>query len=138
MVFELDSVLLRDFAADGKIREMQNEALLPSDEILSNADRGTRLDGNRYGAAHWVCRNFLFYSVDDAPQKPIPTLSDLENFMGSKSVLIIDLRGKSTLGEYYLMAALDRYPDWKKVYPDKIETPDPTIEGDVPRAGKIL
>jgi hypothetical protein len=80
----------------------------------------------------------LFYSVEDAPQKPIPTLSDLENFMGSKSVLIIDLRGKSTLGEYYLMAALDRYPDWKKVYPDKIETPDPTIEGDVPRAGKIL
>jgi hypothetical protein len=36
-----------------------------------------------------------------------------------------------TLGEYYLMAALDRYPDWKTVYPAKIETIDPATEGDV-------
>lgn len=130
-IFELDSVLLRDFVTDGKIREMPSEALLPSNELLSNADRGTRLDGKRYGAAHWVCRNFLFYSTDDAPSAPVRTLSDLENFIGAKSGLIIDLRGKSTLGEYYLMAALDRYPDWKKVYPDKITTIDLDIETDV-------
>lgn len=129
-VFELDSVLLRDFVADGKIREMPDGALLPPDELLKNADRGTRLDGKRYGAAHWVCRNFLFYTTDDAPQKPIQTLSDLEAFAGPTG-LIIDLRGKSTLGEYYLMAALDRYPDWKKVYPDKIATLDTAIEGDI-------
>ena len=129
-VFELDSVLLRDFIADGKIREMPDGALLPPDQLLSNADRGTRLDGKRYGAAHWVCRNFLFYSTADAPQKPIQTLSDLEAFAGPAG-LIIDLRGKSTLGEYYLMAALDRYPDWKKVYPDKIATLDTAIEADI-------
>jgi thiamine pyridinylase len=130
-VFELDSVLLRDFVTDGKIREMPKDGLLPSGELLSNADRGTQLDGKRYGAAHWVCCNFLFYSVDDAPQKPINTLSDLETFIGSNSGLIIDLRGKSTLGEYYLMAALDRYPDWKKIYPDKFNDIDSSIESDV-------
>ena len=135
-VFELDSVLLRDFVTDGKIREMPKEALLPSAELLSNADRGTQLDGKRYGAAHWVCRNFLFYSVDDAPQKPVKTLTDLESFAGSKTGLIIDLRGKSTLGEYYLMAALVRYPDWKKVYPDKFDKIDPSIEGDVTALAK--
>lgn len=130
-IFELDSVLLRDFVADGKIVEMPKEALLPSGELLKNADRGSQLDGKKYGAAHWVCRNFLFFAKDTAPQKPIQTLSDLENFIGSKTGLIIDLRGRSTLGEYYLMAALDRYPGWKTVYPAKIETIDPAIEGDV-------
>jgi thiamine pyridinylase len=132
-VFELDSVLLRDFVADNKVVEMPKEALLPSDELLKNADRGSQLDGKRYGAAHWVCRNFLFFAKDDAPspEKPIQTLTDLENFVGSKTGLIVDLRGRSTLGEYYLMASLDHYPDWKTVYPAKVETIDPAIEGDV-------
>jgi thiamine pyridinylase len=129
-VFELDSVLLRDFVADGKIQEMPAGVLLPPDQLLSNADRGTRLENKRYGAAHWVCRNFLFYSTDDPPQKTIKTLADLEAFAGPAG-LIIDLRGKSTLGEYYLMAALDRNPDWSKVYPDKIATIDTAIEGDI-------
>ncbi|HTQ60626.1 MAG TPA: hypothetical protein VMI32_10405 [Candidatus Solibacter sp.] len=135
-VFELDSVLLRDFVTEGKIAEMPKAALLPSDQLLKSADRGSQLDGKRYGAAHWVCRNFLFYSTDSPPKRPILTLSDLEDYVGSPNGLIIDLRGKSTLGEYYLMAALDHYPDWKTIYPAKMETIDPAIEGDISALSK--
>lgn len=128
-VYELDSVLLRDFVASGKINELPNEALLPPGELLNTADRGSRLDGKRYGAAHWVCRDFLFYPKGGAPPQPINKLSDLTNFVGKD--LLIDLRGRSTLGEYYLMAALDRYTDWSQIYPAKITAIDPGIEKDL-------
>jgi len=128
-IFELDSVLMRDFVADGKIKEIPDEALLPPGDLLNSADRGSRLDGKRYGDAHWVCRDFLFYAKNDAPAQPIKKLSELVSFVGNG--LIIDMRGRSTLGEYYLMAALDRYPDWAQVYPSKITAIDLDVEKDL-------
>lgn len=136
-VYELDSVFLRDFVAQGKIVELPSEALLSPDQLLNNADRGTRLDGKRYGAAHWVCRDFLFFAVADTPNPPIATLSDLKKFIGSGRGIIMDLRGKSTLGEYYLVSAIDHYGDWKLIYPSKVEKMDPSVEQDVLALGKL-
>jgi thiamine pyridinylase len=128
-IYELDSVMLRDFVASGKIKEVPDEALLPAAELLNTADRASRLDGKRYGAAHWVCRDFLFYPKDGGPAQPVKKLSELNNFVGKD--LLIDLRGRSTLGEYYLMAAIDRYQDWNQIYPAKITTVDPDVEKDI-------
>jgi thiamine pyridinylase len=130
-VFELDSVLLEDFYNQKKIREMPDQALLPPGELLRNADLGTRIGGKRYGAAHWVCRDFLFYSLADKPAKDIRSLSDLKDFIGPNKSLLMDLKGKSTLGEYYLVAAFDHYHDWAQIYPSKLKNLDPSIEEDV-------
>src|SRR5258708_9728059 len=103
-VIELDSVFLSDFVHRGKIQELTTDFLLPQSDLLSNAYRGSMLEGKRYGAAHWVCRNFLFFKSSDHPAAPIEKLSQLEAYVdpsgGGK--LLMDLRGKVTLGEIYL------------------------------------
>jgi thiamine pyridinylase len=135
-VYELDSVFLQDFVDSKKIRELPIEALLPPEELLKNADAGTRVGGRRYGAAHWVCRDFLFYSVANKPKSDIRTLADLEAFLRPDGLLLVDLKGKSTLGELYLVSAFDRYSDWSLVAP-KIDTFDPSIAIDESRVLKL-
>ncbi len=41
------------------------------------------------------------------------------------------MRGRSTLGEYYVMAALDLYSDWKQIYPAKITSMDNDVAKDL-------
>jgi thiamine pyridinylase len=118
-VIELDSVFLADFIDKRKIQELPAEFLLPQDALLSNAYRGSVWYGKRYGAAHWVCRNFLFYDKSVGPPS-IQNLSDLEAYIGppSKGRLLIDLRGKLTVSELYLMASYGRFKgDWSQVAP---------------------
>lgn len=137
-IIELDSVFLADFVHKGKIQELPADVVLPQSELLSNAYRGSMFDGKRYGAAHWACRNFLFFASADQPSPPIEKLSDLETYANSSSTgkLLMDLRGKLTLGELYLMAAFDRYRDWKHTSP-AVQKLDPAVESDLTRVAKL-
>jgi thiamine pyridinylase len=138
-IFEVDSILLSQFVADQKIRELSTDVLLPQTELLANAYAGTQVDGKRYGAAHWVCRDFLFFPKVAAPIFPVRTLTDLEEFIGSgddTNRLIVDLKGKLTLGEFYLVAAFDRYADLNRVL-TAVESMDPAIKGDIIRLLKL-
>lgn len=138
-VFELDSILLAQFIADKKIRELPTNALLPQAELLTNAYVGTQVNGKRYGAAHWVCRDLLFYSKADAPAFPIGTLADLERFVGSgdnTGRLIVDLKGKLTLGDFYLASAFDRYSDSARALA-ALESMDGALQDDIIRLLKL-
>jgi len=135
-VYELDSVFLQDFVDSNKIREMPGAALLPPKDLLRNADDGSQIGGKRYGAAHWVCRDFLFYSLANKPKSDIRTLADLQAFIRPDGLLLVDLKGKSTLGELYLISAFDRYSDWSLVAP-KIDTFDPSIGDDEAQVLKL-
>ncbi len=137
-VIELDSVFLADFVHHGKIQELPADFLLPQSDLLSNAYRGSMLEGKRYGAAHWACRNFLFFKSADHPATPIEKLSQLEAYVdpNSSSKLLMDLRGKLTLGELYLMAAFDRYRDWEHVAP-AVQKLDAAVENDLIRLSKL-
>jgi len=114
-VYELDSVFLYDFAINKKIQELPPEAALPPDALLKNAVTGSMVNGKRYGAPHWVCGNFLFFDSSDARLRRVKTLKELTAVIGpnpsSDHGLAVDLMGKSTLGEFYLNAAFDRYED---------------------------
>jgi hypothetical protein len=96
------------------------------------------LDGKRYGAAHWACRNFLFFPTQNGPATPIEKLSQLESYIDPSKGdrLLLDLRGKLTLGELYLMAAFDHYRDWQHVAP-AVQNLDPAIENDLIRLSKL-
>src|SRR5258708_5869058 len=69
----------------------------------------------RYGALHWVCGNFIFFRVDHRQIGQAHTVKDLESALatappkGMDSGLATDLKGKSTLGEFYLETASDEY-----------------------------
>lgn len=107
-VYEVDSVFLADFVEANKIQPLPASMLLPKEELLKNAYDGSMYNGKRYGSAHWVCGNFLILAKDGAKME---TLKDLENAVGKdpKHQLLVDLRGKLTLGEFYLGAAYAKY-----------------------------
>lgn len=110
-VYELDSVFLADFVASGRIQAIPEAVLLPSD-TLPVADRATTQGGVRYGVPHWVCGNFLFYRADDTSMGGAAGVEQIVRVVGVSPTrergLLLDLRGKSTLGELYLDSLLDR------------------------------
>ncbi len=118
-VYELDSVFLHDFAINKKIQPLPPSAILPDNGFLKNAVAGAVVGGVRYGSPHWVCGNFLFFAKSDHKMRGLKTIEDLKKAVGAHPAvggsLAVDLMGKSTLGEFYLNAAIDRYPDWTDV-----------------------
>lgn len=110
-VYELDSVFLTDFLAAGKIsKDRPFDDLSPV--LVPVARSAATLDGHLLGVPHWVCGNFLIYRKGDTAIESARTLSQLEAALAAASDndrwIIVDMKGKSTLGEMYLDAAMDR------------------------------
>jgi thiamine pyridinylase len=138
-VYELDSVFLADFVKAQKIQPLPDSVLLPQNQLLKNAYVGSMLDGKRYGSAHWVCGNFLFFTKDNEAQgAQIKTLKDLETFIpsDSKLKLLVDMRGRLTLGEFYLGTAYAKYKDPAEVA-KHISPADTSLEDDLVRVLKL-
>jgi thiamine pyridinylase len=137
-VYELDSVFLADFVHDKKIQVLPEAILLPADQLLKNAYVGSRLDGKRYGSAHWACGNFLFFTKDTAPAKTPATLKELEATLGTDSnpKLLVDMRGRLTLGEFYLGTAYAKYGT-ESVVKEHMAPPDTAVEADLIRVLKL-
>lgn len=132
-VYELDSVFLADFVREKKIQPLSDDVLLSRAQLLANAYEGSELGGVRYGSAHWVCGDFLFYTKQRSPSHALETLRDLEHFVGADPRgLMVDLRGRLTLGEFYLGAAYARYGDWAHVK-DHLAVPDEGLISDLVR-----
>ncbi|MFA7000498.1 MAG: hypothetical protein WC241_05340 [Candidatus Paceibacterota bacterium] len=110
-VIELDSVFLEDFVATGRVRELPGAAIRPAGTFLSVAEQAVTLKGKMYGVPHWVCSNFLFSTAADPSSAK--SLQDLRREIGEPHKvdkgLLIDLKGRSTLGEWYLDSLLDRH-----------------------------
>jgi len=135
--YELDSVFLQDFVKSQKIQPWPDGALLPENQLLGNAVTGSKSGTTRYGVAHWVCGNFLFFRKDDTDLANVKSLTGLEKTLGlpvhSKTKgLMVDLKGKSTLGEFYLETAFDHYATWAEVSA-RLSAPDPVLEGNLKR-----
>jgi thiamine pyridinylase len=137
-VYELDSVFLADFVNAWKIQVLPEEILLPANQLLESAFAGSMLDGKRYGSAHWACGNFLFFTKDSAPSMNPTTLNELEGVLGAdaKPKLLVDLRGRLTLGEFYLGSAYAKYKDWVIVKEHMMPT-DESVESNLVRVLKL-
>ena len=114
-VVEVDTVFLQDLVDANLLKEIQDE-YLQKNEYLEVAHKSSILGGQVYGIPHWVCGNFIFFRKDDPERarfESIDSLSDLQKIIGSpvdkSQSILIDLRGKSTLGEKYLDSLLDTY-----------------------------
>lgn len=114
-IYEIDSVFLPDFVA-GKIRPLP-DALVPNDgEYLPIAAERARVGKVAYGVPHWVCADFLFHWRPDTALRPARRLCELERILGGAEHptgrgLLLDLKGKSALGELYLTDLVGRYGD---------------------------
>lgn len=110
-VIELDAVFLDDFVAAGKVAELPPQLVRPPGTFLKPAEQAVMVGEKVYGAPHWVCSNFLFTRADDSLSAA--TLADLATQIGAghgaNAGLLIDMKGRSTLGEWYVDSLLDRY-----------------------------
>jgi hypothetical protein len=104
-----------------KVQELPPDLVEPEGNLLKNAAIGSTVNGKRYGSPHWVWGNFLFFNSSDMQIRKTKKLADLVRIIGrtlpKDRGLAIDLMRKSTLGEFYLNAAFDRYHDWPNVQP---------------------
>jgi thiamine pyridinylase len=138
-VYELDSVFLHNFAqGDGvpKVQPLPTQLIEGDNPFLASAVSGAQVGTTWYGVPHWVCSNFLFYRKDDAQLAAARTTSDLLAIWPSqptdpRTALLLDLKGKSTIGEFYLMADVDRSNAVNDVYENIKAGLDKTLEPDL-------
>lgn len=133
-IYEIDSVFMTDFV--DRVHRLPSSLEPKANEFLGNAMQAARPAGVFYGVPHWVCGNLLFYDKSDAQLASVRTLSDLTAAIGNShdpgKGLLVDLKGKSTLGEFYLMALTDRYPGSALSHVDAF---DSDVEGDLRAVG---
>ena len=113
-VWEVDSAFLLDLIEMKRIQPMPSDLRQPSGTYLPVAEAAGQMDGTVYGVPHWVCTNYLI-SLQGDPLSRAKTLADLRAVLkgprSKNSGLLFDLKGKSTLGEIYLDALMDRDRD---------------------------
>lgn len=104
-VIEVDSVLLSEMV---EARRLQPVTLPSHADWIPGAVAATALDGVQWTVPHWVCGNFLFYEAgDDA----IAGAKDWAGLVDAADAgIMMDMKGTSTLGEWYL-TALDKSGD---------------------------
>jgi thiamine pyridinylase len=120
-VYEIDTVLLQAMIEAKKIQPIE----LPDRRFVPSIYKAITFDEKAWGTPHWVCGNFLFYKKDDLAIKSASNLNELIDAFKKDDPLFIDLKGKSTLGEWYLtgLAAMDgnRSSLIKKIHSKKVD-----------------
>jgi thiamine pyridinylase len=100
-VYEIDTILLSDFVAIGKVAPID----LPYHDFSPEAIQAVSRDGKTYGVPHWLCGNFLFYRKSDSQIGDARSWKDISTVLASRNEgLLVDFIGSSTLGEWYLTA----------------------------------
>ncbi len=114
-VYEVDCIFLKDFIKKGKIQNLANDNFLFKQDELMPAAGIVFSEKKLLAVPHWLCGNFLFYNSSDSAMNNLTKLSELEKVIGVnpslKRGLLIDLKGKLTLGELYADALFDQYKD---------------------------
>jgi thiamine pyridinylase len=116
-VYELDSVFLADFIQSQWIQPLPAELTPLLKDLAPLARAASERSGTAYGLPHWLCSNFLLYRAREGAFAHASTLKEVERvFRESKGPgLLMDLKGKSTLGEFYLTTVYDEYGSADKV-----------------------
>ncbi|MDC3961879.1 extracellular solute-binding protein [Polyangium jinanense] len=124
-VYELDGVFLADFIDQKRIQALPKELVPPANTMVQVAEDSAKVKNEWWGLPHWACTNYIFYRSGD-PLGSAGTLKDVESLIGVKHSpdqgLLVDAKGKSTLGELYLDATLDELGDLSAAEPYLLDT----------------
>lgn len=125
-IYEIDTVLLPELVESGKLAELT----LPFDanRLVPGTAEAVRYGGKTWAIPHWVCGNFLFYRRDDSAVEGAATWEDLRAALGPAGSLLLDLKGKSTLGEWYLTALAAADGDPARILNRLLQAPHPPLD----------
>lgn len=119
-VYELDSVFLVDLVKGERLQPLPDRLKPANGQFVSVAEQASQYEGTWYGVPHWVCTNFLFFQKGDSLQDA-GSFADIERTIGSHhdrgKGLLIDIKGKSTIGELYLDTLIDNFGSLEKSAP---------------------
>ena len=97
-VYEVDTILLSDLIKLNKITQID----FPVDDFSKEAINAVTRNNSIYAIPHWLCGNFLFYKKGDKEIAEAKSWIELNAIMKKRNqAIFIDLKGKSTLGEWY-------------------------------------
>jgi thiamine pyridinylase len=98
-VYEIDTILLADMIAAGKVQTVE----LPRNDYFVESIAAVTRNGKTYAVPHWLCGNLLFYRKADGWIGQAKSWDELiAAFLEHGSHLFVDFKGHSTLGEWYL------------------------------------
>lgn len=124
-VYELDGVFLADFVEEKLIRPLPATLVPAANSMIPVAESSAKVGTDWWGVPHWVCTNYLFFRAGDQLESA-STLKDIESLIGVKHApdkgLLIDAKGKSTLGELYLDATIDEVGNMTAAAPYLLDT----------------
>jgi thiamine pyridinylase len=110
-VYELDCFFIKDFIAANKIQYLRSHSLVAQN--LMPVANIVYQNNKLFAVPHWLCGNFLFYSIKDAGMRTANRLKSLESAIGNKPTdknqLLIDLNDPLRTAELYLDALLDEH-----------------------------
>jgi thiamine pyridinylase len=102
-IYEIDTILLADM-----LQHLAPVELKPAD-FYPEAIAAVTRDGRILGVPHWLCGNFLFYTKGNQAIESASSWDELvQALAGQKSDVLVDLKGSSGLGEWYLTVIADR------------------------------
>ena len=108
-VYEIDTVLLDQMVK--KIRPIT----LPKDAYFPGTIEAVQFEGKTWAVPHWICGNFVFYHKADQAIEQAKTLEELLGSFQNSSGLLFDMKGTSTLGEWYLTGLASNADDIQKI-----------------------
>ena len=119
-VYEVDSVFLVDLVKGGRLQPLPDRLIPINGQFVHVAEQASQYDGIWYGVPHWICTNFLFFQKGDS-LRDARSFADIEKMIGSHhnrgKGLLVDVKGKSTIGELYLDALIDNFGSLEKATP---------------------
>lgn len=118
-IYEIDTVLLDEMVRKNKLAPI----ILPNRNFVPGSAAAVQLAGSTWGVPHWACGNFLFYEKGDSAIEQARTWEELAAVFGKTGGLLLDLKGTSTLGEWYMTALAAAEGD-TTVLLQKLRTPD--------------
>ena len=102
-IYEIDTILLTDML--GKISALELAPAAVAPETLAAVTR----EGRVFAMPHWMCGNFLFFKRGDSEIEKAASWEALLAILAErKSELLVDFKGSSGLGEWYLTVLADR------------------------------
>ena len=102
-IYEIDTILLTDMKS--RLLPVQ----LDTSDYFPEAMAAVTRDGQAFGIPHWLCSNFLFYRKGNQDIEGAVSWEELLKALANQSSdILVDLKGSSGLGEWYLTVLADR------------------------------